>query len=222
MIGKNPGDHWYVYEDVSATGPFVHQAGQYTRPGDVTQLIKNVDDRFVVFGTGDEVQVDFDPSHLPKLQDGWVRDYFFFADGYEKDMDFYAADGLTVEPLPYRAMGSYPYAEEKSYPYDAEHLKYLLDYNTRFYAGRRAERLSVPLQECEFSDRRRTALSYATGAPDNDRGRGPAAPRLTGARTETVRLMKGVQGSLGRLPHVGVTGQAEIACPTHSLSDATN
>jgi Tfp pilus assembly protein PilF len=135
VIGKNPGDHWYVYEDVSATGPFVHQAGQYTRPGDVTQLIKNVDDRFVVFGTGDEVQVDFDPSHLPKLQDGWVRDYFFFADGYEKDMDFYAADGLTVEPLPFRAMGSYPYAEEKGYPYDAEHLKYLLDYNTRFYAG---------------------------------------------------------------------------------------
>ncbi len=135
VIGKNPGDHWYVYEDVSATGPFVHQAGQYTRPGDVTQLIENVDDRFVVFGTGDEVQVDFDPSHLPKLQEGWVRDYFFFADGYEKDMDFYAADGLTVEPLPYRAMDSYPYAEEKSYPYDAEHLKYLLDYNTRFYAG---------------------------------------------------------------------------------------
>jgi hypothetical protein len=50
-------------------------------------------------------------------------------------MDFYAADGLTVEPLPYRAMGSYPYAEGKNYPYDAEHLKYLLDYNTRFYAG---------------------------------------------------------------------------------------
>ena len=135
VIGKNPGDHWYVYEDVSATGPFVHQAGQYTRPGDVTQLIKDVDDRFVVFGTGDEVQVDFDPSHLPTLPAGWVRDYFFFADGYEKDMDFYAADGLTVEPLPYRAMGSYPYAEDKSYPYDAEHLKYLLDYNTRFFAG---------------------------------------------------------------------------------------
>jgi Tfp pilus assembly protein PilF len=135
VIGKNPGDHWYVYEDVSATGPFVHQAGQYTRPGDVTQLIKDVDDRFVVFGTGDEVQVDFDPSHLPTLPDGWVRDYFFFADGYEKDMDFYAADGLTVEPLPYREMGSYPYAEGKSYPYDGEHLKYLLDYNTRFYAG---------------------------------------------------------------------------------------
>ena len=135
VIGKNPGDHWYVYEEVSATGPFVHQAGQYTRPGDVTELIKSVDDRFVVFGTGDEVQVDFDPSRLPKLPDGWVRDYFFYADGYEKDMDFYAAEGLTVEPLPYRAMGSYPYAEDKSYPNDAEHLKYLLDYNTRFYAG---------------------------------------------------------------------------------------
>lgn len=135
VIGKNPGDHWYVYEDVSATGPFVHQAGQYTRPGDVTPLIKDVDDRFVVFGTGDEVQVDFDLSKLPQLPAGWVRDYFFFADGYEKDMDFYAADGLTVEPLPFRAMGTYPYPEGESYPQDAEHLKYLLDYNTRFYAG---------------------------------------------------------------------------------------
>ena len=32
----------------------------------------------------------------PRLPHGWVRDYFFVANGYEKDMDFYASDGNTL------------------------------------------------------------------------------------------------------------------------------
>ena len=51
-------------------------------------------------------------QHLPQ---GWTRDYFFVANGYEKDMDFYAAEGSTVDPLPFRKMGSYPYPG-KSFP----------------------------------------------------------------------------------------------------------
>jgi hypothetical protein len=63
-----------------------------------------------------------------------VRDYFFEANGYEKDMDFYAADGNTVEPLPFKGMGKYPYAG-KSFPADTEHIDYMLKYNTRFISG---------------------------------------------------------------------------------------
>ena len=49
-------------------------------------------------------------------------------------MDFYAAEGFTVEPLPFRAMGTYPYPG-KAYPSDDNHLRYLLDYNTRHVSG---------------------------------------------------------------------------------------
>ncbi|MGZ4814761.1 MAG: FG-GAP-like repeat-containing protein [Terriglobales bacterium] len=134
--GKNvPGDHYYTYEVVSPTGPYVRQAGAYTRTGDVLNLVNASDDRFAVFGSGDVIKLDFDPSNLPALPKGWTRDYFFFADGFEKDMDFYAADGLTVDPLPFHAMGTYPYPAEKTYWRDAQHVDTVLDMNTRFYGN---------------------------------------------------------------------------------------
>ncbi|MGA9041839.1 MAG: FG-GAP-like repeat-containing protein [Terriglobales bacterium] len=129
-----PGNVKYVYEEVSRTGPYARQAGTYTSYGDVTPLLTDYDDRHVVFGSGEEVALEFDPAKLPALPKGWTRDYFFVANGYEKDMDFYAAEGSTVEPLPFRKMGSYPYPG-KSFPLDDVHLTYLLQYNTRYVSG---------------------------------------------------------------------------------------
>ncbi len=129
-----PGNVKYVYEQVSRTGPYARQAGTYTRYGDVKLLLANFDDKLVVFGSGEEVALEFDPAKLPALPKGWTRDYFFAANGYEKDMDFYAAEGSTVEPLPFRKMGSYPYPG-KSFPLDDAHLDYLLKYNTRYVSG---------------------------------------------------------------------------------------
>jgi len=129
-----PGNVKYVYEQVSRTGPYARQAGEYTRYGDVLPLLSSFDDKLVVFGSGEEVQLEFNPGKLPPLPKGWTRDYFFVANGYEKDMDFYAADGSTVAPLPFRRMGTYPYSG-KSFPSDDEHLKYILEFNTRFVSG---------------------------------------------------------------------------------------
>jgi tetratricopeptide (TPR) repeat protein len=131
--GEPRGNVKYVYEEVSPTGPFARQAGDYTRYGDVLPLLTSFDDKMVVFGTGDEIALEFDPAKLPALPSGWTRDYFFLVKGYEKDMDFYAADGFTVEPLPFKAMKRYPYKE--SYPLDPEHLNYVLEYNTRHVSG---------------------------------------------------------------------------------------
>ena len=128
-----PGNVKYHYEQVSRTGPYARQAGEYTRYGDVLPLLKSFDDKLVVFGSGEEVQLEFDPSKLPPLPKGWTRDYFFNAQGYEKDMDFYAAHGDTVEPLPFRSTGGYPY--KGKFPSDREHLDYMLKYNTRFLSG---------------------------------------------------------------------------------------
>jgi tetratricopeptide (TPR) repeat protein len=133
--GTPPGNVQYVYEKVSATGPYTRPAGTYTRYGDVLPLLTALDDRLVVFGSGDEVRLDFDPSNLPALPVGWVRDYFFAANGYEKDMDFYAAEGNFVAPLPFLKMGDYPYQAGKSFPMDDAHVNYLLEYNTRHVSG---------------------------------------------------------------------------------------
>src|SRR5437667_387611 len=133
--GDPPGNLKYVYEKASATGPYTRPVGAYTRYGDVRPLLASFDDRFVVFGSGDEVALDFDPSKLPPLPKGWVRDYFFVANGYEKDMDFYAAQGDTVDPLPFRNMGTYPYGAGKSFPLDEVHLNDLLNYDTRHLSG---------------------------------------------------------------------------------------
>jgi hypothetical protein len=133
--GTPPGNVQYIYEKVSATGPYARPTGTYTRYGDVLPLLTNLDDQLVVFGSGDEVRLDFDPSKLPALPQGWVRDYFFAAYGYEKDMDFYAAEGNFVAPLPFLKMGEYPYAAGKSFPLDDAHVNYLLEYNTRHVSG---------------------------------------------------------------------------------------
>jgi hypothetical protein len=132
--GDPPGNVHYVYENVSATGPYTRPTGAYTRYGDVLPLLTSLDDRLVVFGSGDEVALDFDPSKLPPLPRGWTRDYFFAANGYEKDMDFYAAEGSTVDPLPFRSMGVYPYSG-KSLPLDERRASDLLNYNTRYFSG---------------------------------------------------------------------------------------
>ena len=133
--GKPAGNVQYVYEKTSATGPYTRPAGTYTRYGDVLPLLTATDDKLAVFGSGDEVRLDFDPANLPALPQGWVRDYFFAANGYEKDMDFYAAEGNYVAPLPFLSMGEYPYAPKKSFPMDDAHLNYLLEYNTRHMSG---------------------------------------------------------------------------------------
>ncbi len=135
MEGTPPGNVQYIYEKTSATGPYTRPAGTYTRYGDVLPLLSALDDETVVFGSGDEVRLDFDPSQLPALPQGWVRDYFFAAFGYEKDMDFYAAEGNFVAPLPFLKMGDYPYAPGKSFPLDDAHVNYLLEYNTRHMSG---------------------------------------------------------------------------------------
>jgi len=131
--GTPPGNVEYIYEKTSATGPYTRPSGTYTRYGDVLPLLTALDDQSVVFGSGDEVRLDFDPSRLPALPKGWVRDYFFAANGYEKDMDFYAAEGNFVAPLPFLKMGDYP--SGKSFPLDDAHVNYLLEYNTRHMSG---------------------------------------------------------------------------------------
>ncbi len=138
LRGDPPSDIRYAYEDVSRTGPYARHAGNYTRYGNALGLLAASDDRFAILGSGDEVQLEFDSSRLAPPPAGWTRDYFFYADGFAKDMDFYAAYGYTVEPLPFHAMRGYPYKGTESYSQEGPYLQYQLDVNTRQVSGRGA------------------------------------------------------------------------------------
>jgi tetratricopeptide (TPR) repeat protein len=133
--GKTPGDLNYLYENVSQTGPFARERGDYTHYGDVTDLLHQVDDHYVIFGSGEDMDLEFDTSALPRLPDGWKRDYFFYANGFVKDMDFYEAAPFTVADLPFHRMSTYPYPAGESYPDDADSLRYRLEWNDRFDSG---------------------------------------------------------------------------------------
>jgi hypothetical protein len=102
----------------------------------VKKLLNNSDDKFTVFSSGEGLELEFDPAKLPALPAVWVRDYFFYADGFEKDLDFYAAYAFTVEPLPHHGLIAYPYPQGKEYPLDPEHLGYEFEYNTRSRSDR--------------------------------------------------------------------------------------
>lgn len=133
--GKTAGDLTYNYERMSHTGPFIAQRGAYTRYGEVTPLLKAVDNKFVIFGTGEDMDLEFSTAAQPWLPSGWVRDYFFYANGFVKDMDFYEASPFTVSAMPFHGMTGYPYSSGEHYPTDAEHTAYQLEWNDRFENG---------------------------------------------------------------------------------------
>jgi tetratricopeptide (TPR) repeat protein len=133
--GASPGDLDYDYDRVSLTGPFQHQRGNYTRLGDVTRLVKGIDDRFAIFGSGEEIATEFDATKLPALPPHWKRDYFFYANGYVKDMDWWDASPFTVAQLPFHKMSAYPYPANEKFPDNADSIDYQLNWNDRFDSG---------------------------------------------------------------------------------------
>jgi tetratricopeptide (TPR) repeat protein len=133
--GASPGDLDYDYNLVSLTGPFQRERGNYTHFGDVTPLLENIDDRFVVFGSGEEIAAEFDAEKLPALPTHWKRDYFFYANGFVKDMDWWDASPFTVAQMPFHGMSTYPYPAGEKYPGDAASLEYRLNWNDRFESG---------------------------------------------------------------------------------------
>jgi hypothetical protein len=105
--------------------------GMYTRYGDVRSLLAGVDDRYVIMGSGDEIELRFNASRFPALKSGWKRGFLLLVDGWSKDGDLNTAFASSVEPLPFHGMTGYPYPETERYPDTPEHREYLREYNTR-------------------------------------------------------------------------------------------
>lgn len=138
--GATPGDLTYDYNRISATGPFEWQRGEYTHYGNVTPLLRTVDDHYVIFGSGEEIDAEFSGAALPALPAHWKRDYFFYANGFVKDMDFYEASPFTVAQMPFHGMTKYPYPKSEHYPDDSKSIEYRLNWDDRFESGDRTQR----------------------------------------------------------------------------------
>jgi tetratricopeptide (TPR) repeat protein len=125
----------YDYDRVERV-PVSRLSGRMTRYGDVTKLLRETDDCFVIFGPGDVLTVRFDARSLPRLPDGWVRSFVLRTWGYCKDSAPFTATGDTVEPLPFRKMSTYPYGPREHYPRSDKHNAYRREYNTRLVGPR--------------------------------------------------------------------------------------
>ena len=129
--GGRHGPHWFDYSSVSKDRKWNDLSGNYTRFGDVLELLKGSDNRYIISNAGDEVSVRFDAKTLPKLKEGWKRDFLIHSVGWVKDGDMNTAEGSTVEPLPFHGMRSYPPSAGDTYPATPELLEYQKQYNTR-------------------------------------------------------------------------------------------
>ncbi len=121
----------YTYGKVTPTSFWNPTPGLYTRYGDVKELARDIDDRLIIMGSGDELKLRFRGDAFPKLPEGWTRDYLLKVDGWAKDRDPNTAWSTSVEPLPFHAMSVYPYPKNEHFPNDAAHEKYRAEYNTR-------------------------------------------------------------------------------------------
>ena len=78
--------------------------------------LKDVDDKLIIMGSGDELKLRFRAGAFPALPDGWTRDYLLKVDGWAKDSDANTAFPTSVEPLPFHAMSVYPYPKKEHFP----------------------------------------------------------------------------------------------------------
>jgi hypothetical protein len=123
---------YYTTVDASGFEPFV---GNFTRYGDVLPLLGQADDKFVIMHADDDISLTF--NEVP-ASEGMERDYFLFSDAYYKlhFVRILLGDDMSrVGPLPFHGMSAYPYPDGEGYPYDAEHIAYLEEYNTREVAA---------------------------------------------------------------------------------------
>ena len=129
--GGRYGPQWYDYGTVSREPAWAPIVGAFTRYGDVLPLVDAPDDRYVIFGPGDEVALQFDSTATPPLPPGWTRDFLIYTDAWLKDADLNTAAGGTVDPLPFHGMSRYPYGADEAFPGDSAHRRFVETYNTR-------------------------------------------------------------------------------------------
>lgn len=118
------------YETVFETPEerFAPQVGMFTKYGEVSPLLEETDDQFVIMHHGDHMSVEF-PYTAPV--DGLERTVIINNTALFKHADMSGGVGLTVEPLPFSGMTAYPPVAPQTYPMTDENELYRKTWNTR-------------------------------------------------------------------------------------------
>jgi len=127
--GRHP--NLFDYDNMDAATAWKLMAGDYTRYGDVSELLAAADDCYVIMGRGEELTLAFPVEAFGPVPAGRRRSFILKTDSFCKDMDLYTAHGDTVEPLPFHAMSGYPYGPDERYPDTEKTRDYRRRYNTR-------------------------------------------------------------------------------------------
>lgn len=114
--------------------------GYYTRYGDITELLHQADDRYVIVNAGDEMVFKF--KAMPDPSNGYKRDYVFIGNGWIKEGDFNSTYSQTVLPMPYKNMRVYKGQTERleDDPVYKQHPEDWLKYHTRYVSNDRLNR----------------------------------------------------------------------------------
>jgi len=110
------GPERYDASQITTETQWPPMGGKFTRFGDITELLKDSDDRLAILGAGDAVTIRFRADQAPKLPPGWKRDFIIHNVGWDKDADLNTIYGQFVEPLPFRAMRGYPDPTRAEFP----------------------------------------------------------------------------------------------------------
>ncbi len=107
--------------------------GNFTKYGDVTPLLTQIDDKYAIMRHGDELSLGFD--EVAEVNNKH-RQYFLYALDWYVTMTAIDTNRTfirdTVGLLPFVNMSTFPYNTSiEDYPHDAEHNQYINDWNTR-------------------------------------------------------------------------------------------
>ena len=121
----------YLYQEFNASPAAA--TGNFTKYGNVTDLLLSENDMFVIGRQGDAVSLQFSTANLSTPMAGMVRDYFFYDACWFKDENgnWGFGFGFTADPLPFQNMTGFPYPPNENYPNDTTHQTYQQQWNTR-------------------------------------------------------------------------------------------
>lgn len=120
-----------IYDQVKQLPPWrIMPTGYCTAYGAVDELVAEKDNGLVLINGGDELTVEFDADELGDVPEGFVRNFYLWSVGWDKDTDYHVTLGEHVGPLPWHGMDDQAYGREERPEFPSDEM--MRRHNTRW------------------------------------------------------------------------------------------